>query len=157
MDTTRKRNGPKRGTPRTHGDFVNGKKSPLYRVWSSMRERCEQKSCQAFDRYGGRGIKVCEEWKSFVNFKKWALANGYTRELTIERKDNDGNYSPENCVYATRAEQNRNRRNTRWLTYLGVKKPMSVWARDVGISKNVLFYRLKNNWSLEKALTSPIR
>lgn len=92
---------------RTHGQ----RKTRLYRIWVCMRNRCYQKNYHAFQHYGGRGITVCDEWNnSFETFRDWAMSHGYTDNLTIDRKDNDKGYSPENCKWSTMAEQNQNKR-----------------------------------------------
>jgi hypothetical protein len=93
----------------THGDS----RTRLYRIWSGMRNRCANPNNQAFDHYGGRGIRVCAEWQQFEPFRDWALANGYTDDLTIDRIENDGHYEPNNCRWATYAQQGRNQPQNR--------------------------------------------
>ena len=95
-----------------------GRKHPLYRVWKGMIVRCSNSNCAAYKRYGGRGIRVCNEWKNdSLAFINWGIANGWSPHLTIERIDNDGNYQPSNCEFITKSE-NTNRRLQRERTHM---------------------------------------
>jgi len=93
----------------THG--MTGTK--LYKVWSSMRERTSSSTHKSYHRYGGRGISICNEWRDFIPFQTWAASSGYADKLTIDRINNDGNYEPTNCRWATRAEQGQNTSTTK--------------------------------------------
>lgn len=135
-----------------------GTNSRLYSIWRHMKERCHNKNHIAFQRYGGRGISVCDEWKSdFLCFKKWSLENGYSAELTIDRVDNDGNYCPENCRWATREEQQNNRSANHLLTFKGETHSLAEWGRIMGISRITIKSRIREGWTVEEALTRPLR
>jgi len=97
---------------------------------------------------------VCEEWLDFKAFASWAMANGYRDDLTIERKDNDGNYCPENCTFIPFSRQSKNRRTVRHFKFNGKTKSLSDWAKICGIKQNTLADRLRRGWSIEKALTT---
>lgn len=129
-----------------------GAATPTYVVWSGMKRRCAIPTSSGYFRYGGRGIKVCERWMSFANF----LADMGERPLGtfIERIDNDGPYSPENCKWATRAEQNRNTRRTKKITFNGTTLCLKDWARKLRLCPDTLKYRLKT-WTLDEALSAP--
>lgn len=137
---------------RTHGD---ARKSPEYLAWQNMRARCNRPSHPSYAAYGGRGIKVCERWDDYANF----LADMGRRPgpgYSIERKDNNGPYSPENCRWATEPEQRRNTRKTRVLTFNGKTQCLTDWAAEIGISLDGLRARLQAGMSAEEALTRPV-
>lgn len=95
---------------KTHGDS----KTRLFNIWCGMKQRCNNPNAPKYQNYGGRGIAVCDEWKnSFEKFRAWVLNNGYSDDLTIDRINNDGNYEPDNCRWATVTEQNQNKRNVK--------------------------------------------
>ena len=131
---------------------------PLYKVWATMKSRCSNKMHTSYKIYGDRGIKVCDEWKDdFMFFYTWALLNGYKKGLTIDRINNDGNYEPDNCRWATRKEQNRNTRRNILITYKGKTKILKDWAICLNIPYGRLLYRMTHGWSVEKAFTQKSR
>lgn len=131
--------------------------TPLWKVWANMRQRCADPNTKDFLRYGGRGIKVCDEWSDFPPFQDWALANGYVPGLTIERTDNDGDYCPENCRWVDRKAQARNRRTTVMVEAFGETRPTPEWAEDPRcvVSYTTLRQRLMRGWPAERAITTP--
>lgn len=101
----------------------------LYRVWQNMKDRCSNTNNSRYYRYGGRGIKVCDEWdNSFVPFYEWAINNGYAEELTLDRIDNDGNYEPSNCRWTTIQEQCNNRSSNIKITIGNATKTLLQWC-----------------------------
>lgn len=133
----------------THGDAGKGKR--LYHIWENMKQRCTNPENDNYCRYGGRGIKICDEWlKSYESFKTWALTNGYSDRLTLDRIDNNGNYCPENCRWATRAMQDQNKRQSIILEIDGVKKCATAWAREFGIKPETVLARIRYGWSKDK-------
>ena len=140
-----------------HGGSKKHIKERLYRIWYGMKTRCEHSHSKPYKDYGGRGITVCDEWKKdYSAFREWALANGYADDLTIDRIDNNGNYEPSNCRWATIKEQSNNTRKNCYLEFRGEKKTASQWAELLGINVSTIYSRLKLGWSVEEALTKPI-
>jgi len=130
----------------------------LYRRWSDMKTRCYNQKCIGYDNYGGRGIKVCDEWRSdFEAFYTWAMCNGYRDGLSIDRKNNDGNYEPGNCRWVTKCDQRNNRRNTIYVQYQGKSKPLAVLCIELKLDYHIVKDRLRQNWKLEKAISEPIK
>ena len=129
----------------------------LFNIWTGMRKRCLGEYHVQYNDYGGRGITVCVEWNDFSVFQSWALDNGYSDDLTLDRIDVNGHYCPDNCRWASYKEQSRNRRNNRIITYNGESRCSSEWAELIGITKDVLYRRLKRGWTIDKALTQPLR
>lgn len=129
--------------------------SRIYRIWSGMKRRCFNSKFKEFHNYGGRGITVCDDWLNFMCFYNWAMANGYQDYLTLERKDVNGNYEPSNCTWITLTEQKRNTTITKIITFNGESLTLRQWAKRIGIHCSALCLRLKNGWTLEKALTAP--
>lgn len=137
----------------THGET----NTRVHKIWSSMHERCERKSHEHFDCYGGRGIKVCEEWNDYGKFREWALNNGYKENLTLDRIDVNGDYCPENCRWADWTTQQNNKRNNHNLTYRGQTKTIAEWSRVTGINKTTIRARLISGWCVEDVLNKPVR
>lgn len=120
-----------------------------------MIQRCTNPKAVGFKRYGGRGISVCERWLTFANFLE--DMGERPKGLFIERKDNNGNYEPGNCCWATKIEQARNTRRNRMLTFRGRTQPMCAWADEMNISQDNLENRINQmGWSVDKALTTPV-
>lgn len=130
-------------------------KTSVYRRWAAMVERCQAPSSTSFQNYGGRGIKVCEQWLKFENFIR-DMGHPPTPAHTLERIDNNGNYEPSNCRWATRKDNNRNRRANRYLTLRGETRSMAEWCERLGLSYSAISTRVLRGWSDERALTTPV-
>ncbi|MCP1173759.1 hypothetical protein [Ralstonia chuxiongensis] len=123
-----------------------------YQAWANMKARCENPNNIRYHRYGGRGIKVCERWRN--SFEAFLADMGPSNGLTIDRIDNDGNYEPGNCRWATVREQSQKTSRIKLLTFNGETLSLAEWARRLGIRANTLTMRLNAyKWPLEKALT----
>ena len=137
-----------------HGQAVGGN-SRLYGIWAGMFTRCYSPKNKAYRNYGARGIKVCRQWRKASEFFKWAMASGYQDHLTIERRDNDADYCPSNCTWATRQQQARNKRRMLGFTHNGLTRTLCEWAEACGVSYIVLWKRLNRGWTPEQAMSLP--
>lgn len=126
----------------------NMTRTRIYNIWSLMKARCNRKSCPAYKNYGERGIKVCKEWNDFVVFYKWAKENGYKQNLTIDRKDVNGNYCPENCRWITMKEQKLNKRGT--LYYFD--ETLKNACKRLGLSYKLVWKYKKENRTIEESV-----
>lgn len=133
------------------------KDTAIYRMWHNMRARCKYESTDRYKNYGGRGIQVCQEWdESFEAFYQWALSNGYRDGLSIERKDVNGNYCPENCCFILLEDQALNRTTTRYIEHNGIQKPLSVLAKEIGKNSVTLSRRIDKGLSVSDAVSLPL-
>ena len=143
-----------------HGETKNGQPR-IYRIWRAMRFRCTNPNHGSYHRYGGRGVSVCSEWaQSYVVFKAWALSSGYRQDLSIDRINNDGNYEPSNCRWATVTEQAGNRGESSCIVEVnGVSKSVCAWATETGIYLTTLYRRyrkgIRGTAFLEKTIPRP--
>lgn len=133
-----------------HGHSRGGKRSRLLRTWDGMMNRCYRIGTPNYHRYGGRGIKVCERWKSFVNFV--ADMGDRPPGMSLDRIDNDGDYCPENCRWATTKQQSRNRGNNVLITVGSETKCITEWAELRGLTCQQVWRRLRLGWSPNEAL-----
>lgn len=143
----------KESAKKTHG------RTPvyMYRIWCGMKGRCSNKKNQAYNDYGGRGIVVCERWRnSYTNFLI-DMGDRPSRLHTLDRKDNNGNYEPGNCRWATKAEQANNRRSSRIIEYKGKKQVLRVWCTELGLPFNRMNTRMSYGWTIERVFEQPIR
>ena len=145
--------GDRRGCTCTHGLS----KTRLYECWTDMKKRCYNEKNKRYSNYGGRGICVCDEWRTdFMAFNDWAMTHGYSDDLTLDRIDVNGNYDPDNCRWATRMEQMSNTSRNRYITAFGETKTMSEWARIFNISPDLIKDRIiKLHWDPEEAISLP--
>lgn len=138
----------------TLGNYRHGMRhSKFYEVWKGMKARCGNKNHMAYGNYGARGIRVCDRWMKFENFMEDMIPD-YRLGLTIDRIDNDGNYSPENCKWVTRREQANNTRHNLLIFYEGKRKTLAQWALEKGIRYQILYKNLyRYSIPFERAIT----
>lgn len=129
-------------------------KNRLYRIWADMKRRCKNSDRPNYKNYGDKGIRVCQEWEnSFDSFREWALNNGYSDDLSIDRIDNDGNYEPSNCRWATAKEQANNKRNNLYIKYKGETRTLAQWCEVFGLERNVVAMRIyRDNIPFEESI-----
>lgn len=136
----------------------------LYRIYAGMCNRCYNQKEPAYPEYGGRGIRVCDEWlekdnkgnsPGFLNFYNWSVNNGYADNLSIDRIDVDGPYAPWNCRWATVKMQNVNQQRTKYISYKSWVFPIKIWEDITGISAETIKHRLKRGWNVDQALRIP--
>lgn len=129
----------------------------LYRIWKNMKTRCYNPKPYKYKNHGGRGIIVCKEWLKYMPFHEWAMSHAYEKHLTIERIDNNGNYEPSNCRWATYKEQSLNSRQNHLITYNRETKTLYEWAKICNMKYKTLSSRLLDyGWSVKKAIETPV-
>lgn len=140
----------------THGATSGGRRTPEFKIWIGVVERCRTPSHTSYKNYGGRGIRVSQEWSaSFQTFLD-DMGPKPSPKHSIERINNNGNYEKGNCCWILRSNQNANKRTTVFLTFNGETMPAGLWAKRLGMHKTTFFGRLYNGWSTERAITTPV-
>lgn len=133
-------------------------KTRIYRIFIGMKQRCYKDKAKDYPRYGGRGIKICDEWlQDSKNFVEWAKGHGYKETLSIDRIDVNGDYTPENCRWVSAKKQANNRRSNLFITYDGKTLSASEWCAIKGWNRHIIPERLRKGWSLEKTMNTPVR
>jgi hypothetical protein len=136
---------PPRTGPHTH---------PLYETWRAMHKRCTRPCTNSFDRYGGRGIKVCERWNDFEAFVS-DVGERPSADHQLDRRDNDGDYEPANVRWVARHVQQRNKANNRWITHAGETLCITDWSLRTGLTRHCIHNRIESGWTPALALTRP--
>jgi hypothetical protein len=140
-----------------HGCSKQAGNSSEYNSWLGMRARVYNPNANAYHRYGGRGIKVCPRWDSFDAFLK-DMGKKPSARHSLDRRDNDGDYCPENCQWALPHDQSNNRKNNTRITFGGKTLTVTQWAREIGLSPEGMFYRIYDaKWDIERAMTTPVK
>jgi len=136
----------------THGQRT----TKLYKIWANMKSRCNNPNASHYEYYGGKGIKICEEWHDFKAFQIWAANNGYSDGLTIDRIDNDKDYCPDNCRWITKRQQASNKSNNQKVSYLGKTMTIAEWSNETKLSYYALIQRFHLGWDSEKMFNTPV-
>ena len=119
-------------------------KHPLYSVWQSMKTRCYNPKANKYKYYGGKGITVCEDWLTFINFYNWAVTNGDRKGLTLDRIDRDKGYQSDNCRWVDPTRQNNNKSDNVQITYGGQRYTVKQFSKLIGVAKSTLYHRLQD-------------
>ncbi len=135
-----------------HGRVIHGLvRTRLYRIYHAMKQRCYNPNANRYDRYGERGIRICDEWlNSFSAFAEWAISNGYADGLTIDRINNDGNYEPSNCRWVTQRVQMRNTSRNTIIEYNGERRILTDWCELYGVDTATAVQRIARGWTLDR-------
>ena len=130
-------------------------KTKIYNTWYRMKYRCYNPKYVRYDRYGGRGIKICKRWHKFGNFLE-DMGHTPTQKHSIDRVDNNKDYCPENCVWATSTEQTRNTSGNRNITFNSRTQCVAAWSDEIGIKAKIIYRRLDDGWLIDQALNTPV-
>ena len=149
---------PSKKRGKMSGEHLARDNPRLYGVWCNMKTRCYNPNVDCYRLYGGKGVKICEEWQEFKPFCLWALANGYDEnaeygQCTIDRINPNGDYEPSNCRWATAYTQTRNNSANKYITLNGKTQTITDWSRELKIPLSTISVRLKRGWSNERALS----
>ena len=142
-----------REASRTHGKFG----SRIYEIWSAMKKRCYLTTAPNYARYGGRGIGICQEWRDSFEAFYADMGDPPTDKHTLDREDNDGDYTPANCRWATAEEQQNNRSSNTFLEYDGKRLTVAQWGRLTGLGKSAILQRIARGWDVARTLTTPVK
>jgi hypothetical protein len=150
----------KRGLTKSCGCIQKERQHPLcgtrlHRIWKNMKTRCYLKSKNDYPYYGGRGIRVCKEWHDFAPFAEWAMSHGYEDHLTLDRKNSNCNYEPDNCRWVTRQRQSNNIKTNRIIEVEGVSKTLADWGRFLNRDTKMISNRILNGWKQNEAVMVP--
>ena len=140
------------------GNYIHGlSKTRLHKIWDGMHTRCDNKNNERYPYYGGRGIYICEQWdKDFKAFYDWSMNNGYSDDLTIDRINVNGPYSPDNCRWIPRGDQAKNTRKNLFFDIDGENMTLAEISRRYDIPYHRLYMRVKSGWDIQKAAKSPL-
>lgn len=140
--------------------FIDDQDKHIYSIWKGMNKRCNNKNCKDYKWYGGKGIKVCDEWSNYLNFRNWALSHGFAKGLTIDRIESHKDYEPSNCQWITQSENSKKMQQQREgkiiIEYNGESHGLAEWSHLTGINQTTLLSRIRSGWSVERTLTERV-